>query len=338
MSGFGRFFIAFTLLGTLLLGGTVGYVLIERWPFWDSLYMTVITITTVGFGEVRPLSHGGQQFTVLLLVASIVTVGYSVTTVIRFLFEGQIVEAMRGRRMERTITGLKDHYIICGCGVVGREVATELKDAGVPFVIVDRTPETSELARNPDVLFLKGNAEDDAVLVEAGIERAKGLIAVTPDDAINVFVVLSARQLNPALTIVARAAEEPTIGKLMKAGANRVVSPYQLVGRRIASVLLRPSIVNFLDVVVEEGDVAMRLEEVRVPPGSTLVGKHLREANIGQETGAIVVGIHGPDGQPRVNPSAAVTLSSITLQEGDVLIALGGEDQLRKLKEVSERR
>jgi voltage-gated potassium channel len=338
MSGFSRFIIAFVLLGALLSGGTIGYTLIEGWPVWDSLYMTMITITTVGFGEVKPLSHAGQQFTVLLLVASIVSVGFSVTTVIRFLFEGQIVEAMRGRRMERSISNLKEHYIICGCGIVGREVATELRDADVPFVIVDRDPEESELARDPDVLFLKGNAEDDAVLVEAGIERAKGLIAVTPDDAINVFVVLSARQLNSGLTIVARASEEPTIGKLMKAGANRVVSPYQLVGRRIASVLLRPSIVDFLDVAVGEGDVAMRLEEVRVPAGSTLVGKHLREANIGQETGAIVVGIHNSDGRPRIDPSAAVTLSSITLQEGDVLIALGSGEQLQKLKTVAERR
>ncbi len=335
LSPVARFAIAFVLLVALLAGGTLGYVLIEEWPVWDGLYMTVITVTTVGFGEVRPLTPLGQKFTVLLLVFGIVTLGYSVTTLIGFIFEGQIVEAMRGRRMERAIANLRDHYIICGCGVVGKEVVLEFRQAGVPFLVVDDDPQHSELARDESVLFLEGDAADDETLLEAGIERAKGLVSVLPEDALNVFVVLSARELNPELTIVARAAEEQTIGKLMKAGADRVISPYQIAGRRIASAILRPSIVNFLDVVVAGGDVSMRLEEVRVGASSALVGKHLREANIGQETGAIVVGIHGSDGQPRVDPSAAATLSTVTIHEGDVLIALGGEEHLGKLKTMA---
>ncbi|MDA0745764.1 MAG: potassium channel protein [bacterium] len=336
MSPVVRFTSAFFLLCMLLIGGTAGYAWIEGWPVWDSLYMTVITITTVGYGEVRPLSSTGQRFTILLLLFSVVTAGYSVTTLLGFLFEGQILHAMRGRRMERTVSKLKDHYIICGCGIVGKEVALELQQAGVPFVIIDRDPEASELGRDESILFVKGNADQDETLLEAGIERAKGLVSVLREDAINVFVVLSARQLNPKLTIVARAAEEQTNSKLLKAGADRVMSPYQLVGRRIASVILRPSIVDFLDVVVGEGDAAMRLEEVKVNAKSSLVGKHLREANIGQQTGAIVVGIQGPDGRPRVDPSAAVTLSGITLSEGDILIALGSADQLGRLKAVAE--
>ena len=335
MSPFARFSIAFLLLATLVGGGTLGYAWIEGWPLWDSLYMTVITITTVGYGEVRPLSGGGQRFTVLLLVLSLGAVGYSATTLIGFVFEGQIVQLMRGHRMERAISKLKDHYIICGCGVVGKEVALEFKQAGVPFVMVDRDPRHSELGRDESVLFVEGNADDDETLIEAGIERSKGLIVVMPDDTINVFVVLSARQLKSDLTIVARAAEEQTIGKLLKAGADRVMSPYQLVGRRIASVILRPSVVNFLDVVVDRGDMTMRLEEVRVNEASFLVGKHLQEANISQQTGAIVVGIHGLDGRLRVDMSTEETLSTATLEEGDVLIALGSEDQLRRLKEMA---
>jgi voltage-gated potassium channel len=220
--------------------------------------------------------------------------------------------------------------------VVGKEVAQEFVEGGVPFVMIDRDPLHSELGRDKTILFVEGNAEHDDILIEAGIERAKGLISVLPEDALNVFVVLSARQLNPELTIIARAAEEQTIGKLTTAGADRVMSPYQLVGRRIASVVLRPSIVEFLDVVVGQGKAAMRLESCKVEAGSGLVGKHLREANIGQETGAIVVGIHGPDGKAKVNPSAALTLSSIELQEGDILIGLGSGDQLGKLKTMAD--
>ena len=336
MSPLLRFAFAFMVPILLVLGGTLGYVWIEEWKFWESLYMTVITITTVGYGEVHPLSPMGQRFTILLLMFSIIAVGYSVTTVISFVFEGQIVHAMRGRRMKRLVSNLKDHYIICGGGVVGKEVAQELKQAGMPFVIVDKDPARSELGRDETVLFVAGHAEDDEVLVEAGIHRAKGLIAVLREDALNVFVVLSARQANPDLTIVARSAEERTIGKLMTAGADRVMSPYQLAGRRIASVLLRPSIVDFLDVVVGEGEAEMRLEQFHVGEGSPLAGKQLKETDIGQRTGAIVVGIQGPDGKPRVVPAASAGLAGVTIQTDDVLIALGSDGQLNALKEISE--
>lgn len=336
MSPILRVAFAFMVPILLVLGGTLGYAWIEGWRLWESLYMTVITITTVGYGEVHPLSPMGQRFTVLFLMFSFVAVGYSVTTVISFVFEGQIVHAMRGRRMKRMVSNLKDHYIICGGGVVGKEVAQELKRAGMPFVIVDKDPARSELGRDETVLFVEGRAEDDEVLVEAGIHRAKGLIAVLREDALNVFVVLSARQANPDLTIVARAAEERTIGKLMTAGADRVMSPYQLAGRRIASVLLRPSIVDFLDVVVGKGDAAMRLEQFHVDEGSPLVGKQLKDADIGQQTGAIVVGIQGPDGKPRGDPAAPTGISGVTIQEEDVLIALGSDGQLNRLKDMAE--
>ena len=336
MSPLLRVAFAFMVPILLVLGGTMGYVWIEGWNLWESLYMTVITITTVGYGEVHPLSPTGQRFTILLLMFSIIAVGYSVTTVISFVFEGQIVHAMRGRRMKRLVSNLKDHYIICGGGVVGKEVAQELKQAGMPFVIVDKDPARSELGRDETVLFVEGHAEDDEVLVEAGIHNAKGLIAVLREDALNVFVVLSARQANPDLTIVARSAEERTIGKLMTAGADRVMSPYRLAGRRIASVLLRPSIVDFLDVVVGEGDAAMRLEQFHVGEGSPLAGKQLKETDIGQRTGAIIVGIQRPDGKPGVVPAASAGLAGVTIQTDDVLIALGSDGQLNALKEISE--
>ena len=336
MSPFVRFAFAFMLPVLLVLGGTAGYAWIEKWTIWESLYMTVITISTVGYGEVHPLSPTGQRFTVLLLAFSVIAVGYSVTTLIGFVFEGQILHAMRGRRMTRSVSKLKDHYIICGGGVVGKEVAQELKRAGMPFVIVDKDPAQSELGRDETVLFVEGRAEDDEVLVEAGILRAKGLIAVLREDALNVFVVLSARQANPNLTIVARAAEEQSIGKLMTAGADRVMSPYQLAGRRIASVILRPSIVDFLDIVVGTGESAMRLEEFHVGEASPLVGKQLKETDIGQRTGAIVVGIQGQDGKPRIHPAASAGLSGVMIHRGDVLIVLGADGQLSLLKAMLE--
>jgi voltage-gated potassium channel len=328
-----RFSITFGLLAVLVVGGTLGYAIIEDWSLTDSLYMTFITITTVGFGEVRPLSPDGKHFTIVFLIFSIATVGYSVTTLITFIFEGQILKAVRERRMKRLIRRIKDHYIICGCGEVGREVALEFKRADVKFVIIDKNPEQSELAKDETILWVEGDAEDDEVLIEASIERAKGLISALPDDDSNLFVVLTARQLNPELVIVSQAEEERTIKKLLKAGATRVMSPNQIAGKRMASMFIRPAVVHFLDVMVNGGDIPMMMEEVEVEKGSALVDKTLRESGIGSNTGAIIVGINAPDGRTRINPSSTASISSVKLREGDVLIALGNDGQLHKLKE-----
>lgn len=324
------------MLVTLVAGGTFGYAAIEGWSLGDSLYMTMITVTTVGYGEVQRLSDAGRLFTIVLLLFSIAIAGYSVSTLISFIFEGQIVQLMRGRRMHRSISNLSDHYIICGCGVVGKEVALEFQHAGVPFVIIERDPENSELGRDESILFVEGDAEEEDTLTEAGIERARGLVAALRQDENNVFVVLTARQMQPDLTIVARAAEEKTEGKLIRAGADRVISPYQIAGRRIASVILRPTVMNFLDVVVEGGDVTMRLEEVKVGSACDMVGKALRDSGIGKRTGAIIVGIQGKDGTARVDRTSDTPLSTVVIEEGDVLIALGSEEQIGSLKAFAE--
>ncbi len=331
MSRSARFAAALLLLLLAVAGGTAGYSLIEGWPLLDSLYMTFITITTVGFGEVHPLSPEGKRFTLFLLIFSVFTAGYSITVLIAYIFEGQILKTVRERRMKRAIRRLRDHHIICGCGDVGRETALEFQRARVRFVVVDRNPGDSELGRDESVLFVQGDAVDDEVLQEAGIERARGLVAALPDDEANVFVTLTARQLNPKLTIVSQAAGERTIRKLLKAGANRVVSPKRIAGRRMASLILRPSVVNFLDVVIG-GELAMRIEEVAVEEGSPLAGQNLREAGIGQRTGAIIVGINDAAGRTRINPEETWTLSNVVLQKGDVLIALGNDLQLGRLR------
>ncbi|MFW6180383.1 MAG: potassium channel family protein [Spirochaetota bacterium] len=332
MSPLARFSIAVVLFILLVCTGTAGYTLIEGWPLADSLYMTFITVSTVGFGEVQPLSPAGKRFTVFFLLFSIGTVGYSVTTLFSYVFEGVLVRAVKERRMQWSIRRLKNHYIICGCGDVGREVAYEFQRSRVRFLVIDLNPEQSELARDQSFLFLKGDAVDDEVLIEANIGQARGLVSALPDDESNLFVVLTARQLNPGLTIVSQAEEERTVRKLLKAGANRVISPNQIAGRRMASVLLRPSVIDFLDVVVKGEEMAMRIEEVQVGADSPLVGKTLRESGIGQRTGAIIVGIHGQKGKTRINPASTVSLSAVKLNPGDVLIAMGSEEHLNRLR------
>ena len=332
-----RFTIAFCILALLVAGGTAGYSLIEDWSMLDGLYMTVITITTVGFGEVRPLSPQGKHFTIIFLVFSIASVGYSATTLITYIFEGQILEAVKERRMDRSIKRLKDHYIICGYGDVGREVAKEFSRVGVKYVVVDRDPEKSELSKDETVLWIQGEAEDDEVLKEACVDRAKGLISALPEDELNVFVVLSARQLNRNLLIVSKAIEQRTIRKLMKVGADRVISPNQIAGQRLASIVIRPAVLQFLDVMIDGVDAPMRMEQVEVEEGSWISEKTLRESGIGSKTGAVIVGINAPDGRMRTNPSSTASISSVRLKDRDVLIALGNDEQLQRLREFVRR-
>jgi voltage-gated potassium channel len=332
-----RFLTAVALLGLLLAGGTFGYSRIEGWEARDSFYMTVITITTTGFGEVRPLSPQGRSFTVVLLAFSLLTLGYAVTALIGFIFEGQMLASLRERRMKRNLRLIKSHYIICGGGNVGRAVALEFQRERVRFLVIERSLEHSELARDPRVLCLEGDATDDELLMQAGIQRARGLVSALPEDEANVFVVLTARQLNPGLIIAAQASDERTVRKLVKAGADRVISHKQIAGRRLASLILHPTLVNFLDEMLGGGELGMRIEEVPVAAGSPLIGQAVREAGIGRRTGAILVGILNPDGRLRVNPSGGTTLSGVKLSSGDVLVALGSEEQLKRLREFTAR-
>lgn len=333
MTPFLRFMIAAALLCAVIAGGTIGYSLVEGWTIRESVYMTLITVTTVGFGEVRPLSPAGQRFTILLILSGLFTAGYAATAVVGYVFEGQIVKTVKERRMLRQLRRLKNHYIVCGAGDVGREAVRELQRSGARFVVVDRDPDESELSRDDSILLVTGDAVNDEVLQEAGVERAAGLISALPQDEQNVFVALTARQLNPELVIVAQAAEESSIRKLEKAGADRVISPKQIAGRRMASVMLRPSVVSFLEVMVQGKGVAMRIEEVAVDAASPLVGKNLRETGIGSHTGAIIIGINNRTGSARMNPAAGSTLSGVMLKEDDVLIALGSEGQIQRLRD-----
>lgn len=325
-----RFLSAFVLILIVVGGGTFGYTLIEGWSVSESLYMAVITLTTVGFGEVRPLSAAGRHFTIVYLIVSVATVGYAFSSIVSYLFEGQILQAVKERRMKRSLDRIKEHYIVAGCGDIGREVALEFRKSDTPFVVVDRDPEHSELAEDEEIIFVKGDATEEHVLNQGRIEHARGLIAALPADADNVFVTLTARQMNPKLTIIAKASDESAAIKLRRAGATRVITPSQIAGRRIASSILRPSVVNFLDVIVDDSEVAMRMEEFIVTATAPLVDKTLREADIGQHTGAIVLAITDEHGRTRTDATRAV-VSAVPVHAGDRIIALGSEQQLREL-------
>jgi voltage-gated potassium channel len=310
----------------ITLAGTLGYVAIEGWTVLEGLYMTVITLSTVGFREVRPLSSVGQAWTMMLIVAGVGALGYLFKSVGQSIVSGDIPARLRRRRMQERVDALKDHYVICGYGRVGRQVALDLLAKGKPCVVVD--PEPMALAGvAAELPYVIGDAADDEVLKRAGIARAVGLVVTTGDDPTNLFVTLSAHAVNPRLIIVARANEDSTEPKLRRAGATHVISPYTISGRRIAAQLLSPTLTDFLDVVLHSGKLELWLEECRVREGSDLHGKTVAELDVRRRIGANVLAVRRRDqGTILTNPP-----SDLRFEPGDVLIAFGTRDQLHAL-------
>ena len=327
-----RIMLAIVALSGIALGATAGFMLVEGWTLGESLYMAVITVSTVGYGEVRPLSANGRALAVAVIVLAVAALGYSATSIGAYLAEGHLVQDFRRRRMERAIRRLRDHYIICGGGRFGRGVAEEFSRSHAPFVVVELEPEACEIAAIRDALFVQGDAGNDEALHAAGIDRAAGLVSALPQDDANLFVVLSARQLNPKLTIITQATAQRSIDKLRLAGADRVVSPYRIAGHGMASALLRPTVVTFLDAAHLER-TGLRLEEVQVPEHSPLIGKSIREASDGGPTGATVMAIQRSAGE-WINTSEPDTLVTTPIQARNVLIAVGTNDQLRALRNL----
>lgn len=327
-----RIILAIVALSAIALGATAGFMLVEGWTLGESLYMAVITVSTVGYGEVRPLSANGRALAVAVIVLAVAALGYSATSIGAYLAEGHLVQDFRRRRMERAIRRLRDHYIICGGGRFGREVAEEFRRSRAPFVVVEPEPEECEMAQIRDVLFVRGEAGNDEALQAAGVDRAAGLVSALPEDDANLFVVLSARQLNPKLTIITQATEQRSVDKLRLAGADRVVSPYRIAGHGMASALLRPTVVTFLDAAHLER-TGLRLEEVLVPEHSPLIGKSIQDASGGAPTGATVMAIQRSAGE-WINTSKPDTLVTTPIQARNVLIAVGTNDQLHALRRL----
>ena len=320
---------ALALIIIVIAFGTAGYQLIEGWNFLDALYMTIITLTTVGYREVHELSSRGMIFTIVLLMVGVGTFLYALSAGAKIILEGELQELFGRKRLEKKIKELKGHYIICGYGRMGKIICRELKAKNVPFVAIERNGDFLN-NRLDDFLGISGDATNDDILREAGIERAKGLISVLPNDALNLYVVLSARELNPDLHIVARAGEEGSENKLLRAGADKVVSPYHIGGLRIAHTILRPAVVDFIEFATKTGNIELQMEEVTIPEGSSMADKSLDQCGIGRELGIIIVGIKRHTGEMRFNPT-----SRSTIKAGDTLIALGEISKLKVLENMS---
>ncbi len=312
------------ILILIVVVGTIGYELIEPdFGFLDAVYMTIISMSTTGFHEVKPLSDYGRIFTMFIIISGIMTIAYLGGKGAQLIIER---EFFRRKRMTKKIARLKDHYIVCGYGRMGKVIVEGLEEHRVPFIIIENSPEKVKMLTERNYFIIEGDATNDEILIEAGVERARGLVSVVQSDSDNVFTVLSARELNPDLFIVARAIDENTAIKLRKAGANRVVNPYELGGSRLLYLLLKPSVMDFIDGVARSNEYQLNLEEVTISESSPLVGKSLSESPIREELNIIIVAIHRKDRKFIYNPRG-----NVKLEVGDKLIAIGEKEHLLKL-------
>lgn len=318
----------------LILLGTAGYWYIEGWSLLDSLYMTVITLTTVGYEVVEPLSKAGKAFTIVLALS-----GVSIVFAVVFWTIGNAIEIaatekmqylMWRRRMEKEIRGVKDHYIICGYGRMGQAIAEEFRARNVPFVVIENNPEQLPKLVAGRTLFVEGDASDESTLIAAGVERAKGLIAVAPTDADNTFIVLTAKGINPKLFVVARSIKVEDEPKLRRAGADRVMSPYILGGKRMAWSVLRPTVVDFLDSAMYRESLELEIGEIKVTESADFVNRTLRESGIRNRSGATVIAIKSRTGALISSPSP-----DVEIHEGDILVAVGTPQQLETLEQLA---
>jgi voltage-gated potassium channel len=316
-----------TLLMSVLAGGTIGYIAIEGWAPWDAFYMTVTTVTTVGYREVHELSRAGQIFTVVLVMGGVGAAFYTFSQLAAVVVEGGLASHLRQRRRARMIDTLKDHFIVCGYGRIGSIVAKEFRQQGVPFVVIERDPARHQAAVERGVLVIDADASQEDVLKHAGIERARGLITAVGTDAENVYTVLTARGLRPDLFIISRSESGDSARKLRAAGANRVISPYQIGGVQIAQTAIRPAVVDFFDLATSSDNLELAMEQITISPRSALADQSILDANLRQRFGVIVVAIQRGDQRMEFNPEPTTPMRS-----GDQLVVLGRPDSLKQLE------
>lgn len=316
----------------LLLIGVIGYKILLQVDFVDALYMTVITISTVGFGEIGTTSNLSEIFSVFMIFLGVGVVGYAFTTVVAMFVEGKVVDLWKGSKMDRKISALNNHYIICGSGELAEVIIDKFIHENLDFVVITDKRDDLDDYSHHNILVIEGHSTEESVLEHAGIERAKGLVATLDNEVDNIVTVLTARDLNKEIYIIANAITKSGSEKLLKVGANKTLSATEISGKRMASLMIKPNIISFLDVVTRIGDVELDLEEVVVMTGSYLENKNLIESQIPKKTGLIVLAIKkNEDGKMLFNPPG-----DYTFKVGDVIIVLGREDQVDKLRHLGD--
>ena len=319
------------LIAAVISFGTAGYMIVEKWNFWDSFYMTIITLTTVGYREIHDLSFEGIIFTIILIIGGVGTMLYALTIGAKFVLEGELQQIYGRKRLEKKLHELRGHYIICGYGRMGRIIARELEHEKLKFAVIEKNEVILDADEKEDFFIVQGDATKDELLKKVGIEKAKCLISVLPTDAENLYVVLSARGLKPDLFIVARAGEEGSEQKLLRAGADRVVSPYYIGGLRIAHTVLKPAVVDFIEFATKSGNIDLQIEEINIKEGSQLVGQSLDQCGFGKELGIIIVAVKQKSGEMKFNPT-----SHTVIDIGDTLIAVGETSKLKIIEDMAE--
>lgn len=318
-----------SLAGVLAIG-TLWYRLVEGWSWSDAAYMTVITLATVGYGEIHPMGDRGRLFTIALIFMGVIAIGYIVNRLTEALIEGYFQEGIKRRQFHRLLDSLNSHYILCGFGRTGRQIALEFEAEGISFVVIDSDPNSIKEAQELNCVVVQGDATLDEILQTAKIEQAVCLVAALPSDAENLYTVLSAKTLNPHIRAIARASSEEAIQKLQRGGADAVVSPYITGGRRMATAALRPEVMHFVDGMITGKNRSFYLEEFLIDPQiCPLRGQSLQETNLRSQTGALVLAIRRYDGTLLGGPTGETLL-----QAGDLLICMGTAEQLRLLHHI----
>lgn len=316
-------------LTVIMLIGVLGYTTIERWTILEALYMTVITLSSVGFMEVHPLSDPGRIFTMILILCGSGVLIYGISVITAFVVEGELTDALRRRAMDNKIRRLQAHYIICGMSQTGRYVLDELVKTNKDFVVIEKDPEKVKQLIRENILCIEGDATHDAVLLKAGITQAKGAITALRSDAENLFVVITAKRLNPALRVISKAVEEESEQKIRMVGADSVVIPSYIGGLRMASEMIRPSVVSFLDIMLRSKDSTIRVEEIEIPEGSLFIGKTLQQTTILGTEGVTVVALKDRKKDTYIfNPSTQTVLTA-----DHTLIVIGSIDIIKQMDE-----
>lgn len=325
-----KFFLSIFLILAVLFLGTSGYMIIEGWRFLDAFYMTVITLTTVGYREVGALTDAGRIFTIFLIFSGIGVVLYTLQSIFEYIIGGNLGDAFKEKQIEKKISTLKNHFIVCGCGRVGRQVCEEFESEGIPFVVTDQNQEKIKFAQKKGWLYLVGDATSEDFLEKAGVRRARGLLTVVDEDQDNVFITLTARSMNPNLFIISRASNDENVTKLYKAGADRVAVPYKIGGFHMAAMAMRPAVVDFLDTVISAKNRDLLIEDIKVN-SDFYNGKSIGETLPLKTLGIAILAVNRKNGESIVSPD-----SDFVLEVGDRLIAMGESKKIEELKKRLE--